>query len=194
MKLLGAEEEDLAEGEGEMMGDLREGAAGRIAAEEEIQDELLARGDAGDEAAAVLRETRGDEIVRGLRVFRKGLKRRSGRDDRRHGRRPGNRRDEVETELRRLATLMWREDVAGLLSAILCARRDLIAPRNHPVHNRSDPDHRLFHRQFFVPFLRPRSEDAAGTVFLLSIYYYVGNGRITNYFSRGENENVEKAQ
>ena len=85
MKLLGAEEEDLAEGEGEMMGDLREGEGGRIAAEEEIQEELLAGGDAGDETAAVLRKTRGDEIVRGLRVLREGLERRSGRDNRRHG-------------------------------------------------------------------------------------------------------------
>ena len=34
MKLLGAEEEDLAEGEGEMMGDLREGERRRIATEE----------------------------------------------------------------------------------------------------------------------------------------------------------------
>ena len=42
MKLLGAEEEYLAERERHVMGDLREGAAGRIAAEEEIQDELLA--------------------------------------------------------------------------------------------------------------------------------------------------------
>ena len=194
MKLLGAEEEDLAEGEGEMMGDLREGVAGRIAAEEEIQKELLAGGDAGDETAAVLRKTRGDEIVRGLRMLRKGLERRSGCDNRRHGRRPCDRRDERKTEIRRLARLPRREDVARLLSSILRARRDLIAPRNHLVHNRGDPDYRFLHRQLSVPFLRPRSEGAAGTVFLLAIYYYIGNGRITKRFSRDENESVEKAQ
>ena len=42
VKLLGAEEEYLAEGERHVMGDLREGERRRIAAEEEIQDELLA--------------------------------------------------------------------------------------------------------------------------------------------------------
>ena len=194
MKLLGAEEEDLAEGKRHVVGDLREGEGRRIAAEEKIQEELLAGGDAGDETAAVLRKTRGDKIVRGLRVLRKGLKRRSGRDNRRHGRRPCGRRDERKTEIRRLARFPRHEDVARLLSAILCARRDLIAPRDHLVHNRHDLVHRFLHRQFSVPFLRPRSEGAAGTVFLLSIYYYVGNGRITNRFSAVKKGNDEKAQ
>ena len=154
MKLRGAEEEDLAEGEGEMMGDLREGESGRIAAEEEIEEELFAGSDAGDETAAVLRKTRGDEIVRGLRVLRKGLERRSGRDNRRHGRRPCNRRDERKADIRRLARLPRREDIARLLSAILRARRDLIATRDHLVHNRHDLVHRFLHRQFCVPFIR----------------------------------------
>ena len=194
MKLLGAEEEDLAEGERHVMGNFREGEGGRIAAEEKVQEELLAGGNAGDETAAVLRKTRGDEIVRGLRMLRKGLERRSGRDNRRHGRRPCDHRNERKNEIRRLARLPRHEDVARLLSTILCARRDLIAPRNHLVHNRSDLDYRLLHRQFSVPFVRPRSEGAAGTVFLLSIYYYVGNGRITNRFSTIKKGNDEKAQ
>ena len=194
MKLLGAEEEDLAEGEGERMGDLREGVAGRIAAEEEIQDKLLAGGNAGNETAAVLRKRGGYRIIRRMGVIGKSLERRSGRDNRRHGRRAGDRRNERKAEIRRLARFPWREDVARLLSMILRTVRDRIAPRDHSVHHRSDPGHRLLHRQFRVPFLRPRSEGAAGTVFLLSIYYYVGNGRITNYFSRGENESAEKAQ
>ena len=168
MKLLGAEEDELAEGDGERAGELGETEGRRISAEEEIQNELLAGGDAGDETAAVLRESGGYRVVRRTGVIGKGLERRGGRDNRRHGRRAGNCRDEVKTELRRLATLIRREDVARLLSTILRARRDLIAPRDHPVHHRSDPGHRLFHRQFSVPFLRPRSEGAAGTVFLLS--------------------------
>ena len=57
MKLLGAEEEELAEGDGERAGQLGETEGRRIAAEEEIQDELLAGGDAGDETAAVLRKS-----------------------------------------------------------------------------------------------------------------------------------------
>ena len=153
VKLLGAEEEDLAEGERHVMGDLREGVAGRIAAEEEIQDELLAGGNTGDETATVLREAGGYRVVRRMGVIGKGLERRSGCDNRRHGRRPGNRRDEVETELRRLATLIRREDVARLLSMILRTVRDRIAPRDHPVHHRSDLDYRFLHRQFCVPFV-----------------------------------------
>ena len=153
MKLLGAEKEDLAEGECHVMGDLREGEGGRIAAEKEIQDELLTGGDTGDETAAVLRKRRGYRIVRALGVIGKGLKRRSGRNNRRHGRRPGNRRDKVETELRRLATLIRREDVARLLAMILRTVRDRIAPRDHPVHHRSDLDYRFLHRQFCVPFV-----------------------------------------
>ena len=153
MKLLGAEEEDLAEGERHVMGDLCEGEAGRIAAEEEIQDKLLAGGDAGDETAAVLRKSGRNCVVRCLRVIGKGLERRSGRDNRRHGRRAGDRRDEVETKLRRLAALIRREDIARLLTMILRTVRDRIAPRDHPVHHRSNPGHRFLHRQFCVPFV-----------------------------------------
>ena len=153
MKLLGAEEEYLAEGERHVMGDLREGERRRIAAEEEIQDELLAGGDAGDETAAVLRKSGGDRIVRALGVIGKGLERRTGRDNRRHGRRTGDCRNEIETELRRLATLIRREDIARLLSMILRTVRDRIAPHDHPVHHRSNPGHRFLHRQFCVPFV-----------------------------------------
>ena len=193
MKLLGAEEEDLAEGERHVMGDLREGERRRIAAEEEIQDELLTGGNTGDETATVLRKRGRNRVVRRMGVIGEGLERRSGRDNRGHRRRAGDCRNEIKTELRRLATLIRREDVARLLAIMLRTVRDIIAPRDHPVHHRSDPGHRLFHRQFSVPFLRPRSEGAAGTVFLLSIYYYIGNGRITNHFSRGGNESAEKA-
>ena len=153
VKLLGAEEEYLAEGERHVMGDLREGEGRRIAAEEEIQDELLAGGNTGDETAAVLRERGRYRIVRSLGVIGKGLERRMGRDNRRHGRCAGNRRDEVETELRRLAALIRREDVACLLAIMLRTVRDRIAPRDHPVHHRSDPVHRFLHRQFCVPFV-----------------------------------------
>ena len=153
MKLLGAEEEDLAEGKRHVMGDLREGVAGRIAAEEKIQDELLAGGNTGDETAAVLRKSGGYRIVRRMGVIGKGLERRTGRDNRRHGRRPGDCRNKIKTELRRLATLIRREDVARLLAIMLRTVRDLIAPRDHPVHHRSDLDYRLLHRQFCVPFV-----------------------------------------
>ena len=40
VKLLGTEEEDLAEGDGERADQLGETEGGRIAAEEEIQDEI----------------------------------------------------------------------------------------------------------------------------------------------------------
>ena len=153
VKLLEAEEENLLEGNGEVTGDLREGEGGRIAAEEEIEEELFAGGDAGDETAAVLRKRGGYRVVRRMGVLRKGLERRMGRDNRRHGRRPCDRRNEVETKLRRLATLIRREDVARLLSMILRTVRDRIAPRDHPVHHRSDLDYRLLHRQFRVPFV-----------------------------------------
>ena len=84
MKFLGAEEEDLAEGDGERTGQLGETERRRIAAEEEIQDELLAGGDAGDESAAVLRKRGRNRVVRALSVIGKDLERGSGRDDRRH--------------------------------------------------------------------------------------------------------------
>ena len=153
MKLLGAEEEYLAEGKRHVMGDLREGEGRRIAAEEEIQDELLAGSNTGDETATVLRKSGRNRVVRRMGVIGKGLKRRSGRDNRRHGRRAGDCRNEIKTELRRLATLIWREDVARLLAVILRTVRDRIAPRDHPVHHRSDLDYRFLHRQFYVPFV-----------------------------------------
>ena len=64
MKLLGAEEEELAKGDGERTGQLGEAERRRIAAKEEVEDELLARRDAGDETATVFRESGGDHIVR----------------------------------------------------------------------------------------------------------------------------------
>ena len=153
VKLLGAEEEELAEGDGERAGQLGETEGRRIAAEEEIQDELLAGGDAGDETATVLREAGGYRVVRRMGVIGKGLERRSGRDNRRHGRRAGDRRNERKAEIRRLARFPWREDVARLLTMILCTVRDRIAPRDHPVHHRGDLDYRFLHRQFCVPFV-----------------------------------------
>ena len=85
MKLLGAEEEYLAEGERHVMGDLRKGEAARIAAEKEIQDELLTGGNAGNETAAVLRKSGGYRVVRRLCVIGKDLERRSGLADGGHG-------------------------------------------------------------------------------------------------------------
>ena len=64
MKLLGADEKELADGCGERTGQLRKSAGSRITAEEEIEEELLAGGDAGDETAAVRRKTSGDRRVR----------------------------------------------------------------------------------------------------------------------------------
>ena len=152
MKLLGAEEEDLAEGERHVMGDLREGEGGRIAAEEEIEDELLAGDDAGDETAAVAREPGGNGVVRALGVIGEDLERRSGCGNGGHGRGRRNRRDEVKTELRRLARLTRRDEIARLLVAILRTRRDLVTAHDHLVHNRGDLDHRFLHRQFQFPF------------------------------------------
>lgn len=134
MKLLGAEEEELAEGDGERAGQLGETERRRIAAEEEIQDELLAGGDAGDERAAVLRQGGRNRVIRRLRVIGEDLERRGGHEDRRHGRRLGQRRDERETEIRRLARLARSEEVAELLSAALRTVRDLIATHDQLVH------------------------------------------------------------
>ena len=152
MKFLEAEKEDLAEGDGERTDQLGEAERRRIAAEEEIQDELLAGGDAGDERAAVLRKRGRNRVVRALGVIGKGLERGSGFDNRRHGRRLGNRRNEVEAKLCRLAILIRREEVAELLAAIPRTVRDLVAARDEPVHCQSDPDHRFLHRQLVIPF------------------------------------------
>ena len=159
MKLLEAEEEDLAEGDGERTGQLGEAERRRIAAEEEVEDELLAGGDAGDERAAVARESGRDRVVRTLGVISKGLERGSGFDNRRHGRRLGNRRDEVEAKLCRLAILIRREEVAELLAAIPRTVRDRVAAHDELVHCRSDPDHRFLHchsvRSFPTGTIRP---------------------------------------
>ena len=152
MKLLGAEEEDLAEGERHVMGDLREGEGGRIAAEEEIEEELFAGSDAGDERAAVERKTGGNRVVRDLGVIGKGGESRMRRDDRGHGRGGRNRRDEVKHVLYRLARLMRREEIARLPAAILRTRRDLVASCDHCVHHRPDPGHRFLHLQSRIPF------------------------------------------
>lgn len=64
MKLLGADEKELADGCGERTDQLGKGAGSRITAEEEIEEELLAGGDASDETAAVRRKTPGDRRVR----------------------------------------------------------------------------------------------------------------------------------
>ena len=64
MKLLGADEKELADGCGERTGQLRKSAGSRITAEEEIKEELLTGGYASDETAAVRRKTSGDRRVR----------------------------------------------------------------------------------------------------------------------------------
>ena len=160
MKLLEAEEEELAEGDGERTGQLGEAERRRIAAEEEIEDELLAGGDAGDETAAVLRKSGRNRIVRALGVIGKGLERRTGRDNRGHGRCLGERRNEVEAKLRRLATLIRREEVAHLLAIMLRTRRDLVAARDQLVHHQPDPGHGFLHRlphySRDTPFIAPR--------------------------------------
>ena len=84
MKLLGAEEDELAERDRERTGQLGELEGRRIAAEEEMQDELLAGGDAGDERAAVARKSGRDHVIRALGMLGKDRERGSGRDDRRH--------------------------------------------------------------------------------------------------------------
>ena len=66
MKFLEAEEEDLAEGDGERAGQLGETESRRIAAKEKIENELLAGGDAGDERAAVLRKRGRNRVVRAI--------------------------------------------------------------------------------------------------------------------------------
>ena len=152
MKLLGAEEDELAEGDGERAGQLGETERRRIASEEEIENELLAGGDAGDESAAVLRKRGRNRVVRALGVIGKGLERGSGFDNRRHGRRLGKRRDEVEAKLCRLAILIRREEIAQLSAARARTVRDRIAAHDELVHCRSDPDHRFLHRQLIIPF------------------------------------------
>ena len=152
VKLLEANEEELAEGDGERASQLGETEGRRIAAEEEIQDELLAGGDAGDETAAVLRKSRGYRVIRALGVIGERLERGTGRDNRGHGRRLGERRDEREAKIRRLPRLARGEEIAHLLAVMPRTRRDLIAARDQHIHCLTDPNHRFLHRQSQFPF------------------------------------------
>ena len=186
VKLLGAEEDELAEGDGERAGQLGETEGRRIAAKEEIQDELLAGGDAGDETAAVLRKMGRNRIVRALGVIGKSLERRTGRDNRRHGRRLGKRRDEAQHQLRRLPRLTRSEEIAHLLAVMPRTRRDLIAARDQLVHHQPDPNHRFLHRQLVVPFLSGHYPP--------TIYHYVGKWQVSARFPDGERTNFKKAQ
>ena len=148
MKLLGADEDELAERNRERTGQLGELEGRRIAAEEKIKNELLAGGDAGDERAAIARKSGHDRVVRALGVIGKGLERGSGREDRRHGRRLGNRRDEVKAELRRLAILIRREKIAQLSAPRMRTVRNRIAAHDKLVYHQPDPGHRFLHRHF----------------------------------------------
>ena len=132
VKLLEADEEDLLEGKREVMGDLRKAERRRIAAEEEVEDELLAGGDAGDERAAVARKR--------------------GRDNRRHGRRLRDCLYEVKAELRRLAILIRREEIAQLRAMRPRTRRILVAAHDQIVHCQPNPGHRFLHHQLVIPF------------------------------------------
>ena len=152
MKLLEAEEEDLLEGESEMTGDFCEAKGRGIAAEEEIQDELLAGGEAGDERATVARESGGDDVVRGFGVSGERFERRSDGGYCTHRRRQCDCGEEVKHELNRLARLVGREEVANPGAAMRRTRRDLVAARDKLVHYRSDSNHRFLHRQFQFPF------------------------------------------
>ena len=134
VKLLEAEEENLLEGKGEVTGDFREAEGGGIAAEEEVEDELLAGGEAGDERTAVARESGGDDVVRRFGVSGKRFERGSCRDDGSHGRGRCNRRNEVEHQLNRLARLVGREEVAELGAVMRRTCRDLIAARDQLVY------------------------------------------------------------
>ena len=185
MKLLGAEEDELAEGDGERAGQLGEAERSRVAAEEEIQDELLAGGDAGDERAAVARESGRDRVVRALGVIGKQLERRTGRDNRRHGRRLGKRRDEAQHQLGRLPRLTRSEEIAHLLAVMPRTRRDLIAARDQLVHHHPDPNHRFLHRHFRLPFQQGTSSP--------TIYHYVGKWQVSARFTDGEEAELSKS-
>ena len=152
MKLLEADEEDLLEGKREVMGDLRKAERRRIAAEEEVEDELLAGGDAGDERAAVARKRSRNHIVRLRGVLGQRIKRGSGRDNRRHGRRLRDCLYEVKAELRRLAILIRREEIAQLRAMRPRTRRILVAAHDQIVHCQPDPGHRFLHHQLVIPF------------------------------------------
>lgn len=152
MKLLEADEEDLLEGKREVMGDLRKTERRRIAAEEEVQGELLAGGDAGDECAAVARKRGRDHIVRLRGVLGQRIKRRSGRRNGAHGRRIRDRLYEVKAELRRLAILIRREEIAQLRAMRPRTRRILVAAHDQIVYCQPDPGNRFLHHQLVIPF------------------------------------------
>ena len=139
MKRLEAEKEDLAEGERHVMGDLREGEGGRIAAEEEIEDELLAGGKAGDETAAVARKRGGNRVVRGTGAVGEGLERGSDGKDGAHGRRRRQRREEIQHQLHRPAAFMRNEKVAKPAAGIARTVRDLVTAHDHRIHHRLNP-------------------------------------------------------
>ena len=120
MKLLGAEEEELAEGDGERAGQLGKTEGRRIAAEEEIQDELLAGGNAGDQIATRRRKRIHDRVVGGPNMRRQDLQLGTRRGNRALGRHR-NHFNEFLPEPHRLATLMRIEEIADLVSAILTA-------------------------------------------------------------------------
>ena len=112
MKLLEAEEEDLLEGECEMMGDFREAEGRGIAAEEEVEAELLAGGEAGDERTAVARESGGNGVIRRFGTSGECFERRSDGGYCTHRRYQCDCGEEVKHELCRLARFARREEIA----------------------------------------------------------------------------------
>ena len=152
VKLLEAEEEELAEGDGERAGQLGEAEGRRIAAEEEIEYELLAGGDAGDERTAVARESGGDDVVRGLGTSGKGLERGSDGSYCTHRRCQCDYGDKLKHQLGRLPRLTRSEEIAHLLAVMPRTRRDLIAARDQLFYCRSDPNHRFLLSQSQFPF------------------------------------------
>ena len=152
MKFLEAEEENLLEGEREMAGDFREAEGGGITAEEDVETELLAGGEAGDERTAVARKCRGNGVVRRFGVSGECFERGSDGGYCTHRRCQCDCGEEVEHQLNRLARLVGREEVANPDTVMRRARRDLVAAHDQLFYCRSDPNHRFLHRQFQFPF------------------------------------------
>ena len=152
VKFLEADEEDLLEGKREVMGDLRKTERRRIAAEEEVQGELLAGGDAGDERAAVARKRGRDHIVRLRGVLGQRIKRRSGRRNGAHGRRIRDRRDKAQHQLGGLPRLARRKEIAQLRAMRTRTRRILVAAHDQIVYCQPDPGNRFLHHQLVIPF------------------------------------------
>ena len=152
VKLLEAEEEDLLEGKREMAGDFCEAEGRRVAAEEEVETELLAGGEAGDERATVARESGGDDVVRGFGVSGERFERGSDGGYCTHRRRQCDCGEEVKHELSRLARLVGREEVANPGTAMRCTRRDFIAARDEFGHGLLDANKRFLLCQFGIPF------------------------------------------